>query len=142
MFNLIFFYVLLLCTNKVSVLMIMVHRMNMVIWVFKLGWVWFLTRARNCWLMRAYVFGCIFICIEVLWHLSMFVIVLEEFFYGYLLHICTLILWKGNFIVLHHFALIVLSHLCCWVHIQENFLSCIGLKTLYVFGRIWVDIAD
>ena len=36
LFNLIIFHVLLLCINKVSnFMMMMVHMMNMVIWVFK-----------------------------------------------------------------------------------------------------------
>ena len=35
LFNLIVFHVLLFCISKVGVFMIMVHMMNMVIWVFK-----------------------------------------------------------------------------------------------------------
>ena len=36
LFNLVVFHVLLLCINKVIVFMMIVHMMNMVIWVFKL----------------------------------------------------------------------------------------------------------
>ena len=38
-FELIVFHVLFLCINKMSVLMSMVHMMNMVIWVIKSEWV-------------------------------------------------------------------------------------------------------
>ena len=59
LFDLIVLHVLFLCINKVSVLMIMVHMMNIVIEVIKSEWVYFWTRARNFCLSRTYVFGCI-----------------------------------------------------------------------------------
>ena len=56
----------------------------MVIWVIKMDWVQSWTRARNCSLRRTYVFGCIFVFIEVLWSWPIFAIVIKEFFSGWL----------------------------------------------------------
>ena len=67
------------------------------------------------------VFFCIFIFIEILWPWYMFVIVLKELFYG-CLFIYVQYFSEGFFLVYHHVALAVLSHLFFKVHIQENFI--------------------
>ena len=35
-------------------------------------------------------------------------------------YICTMVIWRGNFIVFHHVSWSVISHLCCWFHTQDN----------------------
>ena len=57
-------------------------------------------------------------------------------------HVCRMVIWRGNFVLFYHVALKFISHLCCWVHIQDNFVSGMVLKMLYVFKRIWVANVD
>ena len=137
--NIVAFHVLLLCINKMSVFMMIFHMMNIFIWVFKADLVCCWIRSRDFCLRRDFFLYVSFF--QVLWSWSMFVIVLKEFFYGWL--------WiyvngpmKGKILVCHHVSWAVISLLCFWVHIQEIFLSGMGLKMFYVFGSIWVDIVD
>ena len=58
------------------------------------------------------------------------------------LHVCRIVFWRGNVVVFHHVALAVISHLWCWVHNQDNFISGIVFKMFYIFGSIGVDIVD
>ena len=54
-----------MCINKVSIIMWIVHVINMIVWVFKADWVHFWSMSINCSLRRNCV-GCIIIFIEVL----------------------------------------------------------------------------
>ena len=65
MFNLSIVNVLLLCINNMSVLMVIVHTVDMAILTFKLGWDHFWLMTSNCSLMRS-CFWCIGVFIEVI----------------------------------------------------------------------------
>ena len=58
--NSIVFHILFLVINKVSVFFMMVHMINLVIWVFKLDWFWFWKRASGCCLKRAFFCMCLY----------------------------------------------------------------------------------
>ena len=82
-FILTIFYVVFLCINKVSIIMVIFHRVDMVVWILKVDWVQFLLIMRNVSLRRICV-GCTSVFLEVfrLWYIYM--IVLKELFYGWL----------------------------------------------------------
>ena len=63
--------------------MCIVHRIDMVIWLFKAGWVHFWSMASNCSLGRSCV-GCIRVFVEVFGLWSIFMIVMKELFSGWL----------------------------------------------------------
>ena len=111
LFNLRIFYVLFLCINIMSVFMGIVHRIDMVISVFKAGWVQFWLIARSCIPRRSCV-GCISVFIEVLWPWSVFVIILKALFMDdFSLRI--MFLPRENDLVLYNAALAIISHLFC-----------------------------
>ena len=68
LFELIFFHVLFLCINGVSIFMGMFHMVGMVIGIIKADSVYFLDEGGDFSLRRACIFGCIFIFIEFLWY--------------------------------------------------------------------------
>ena len=128
MFNLIVFHVLLLCINKMSIFMGMFHMVNMVIGVIKSYQVHFFTRKSNCSLRRDY-----FLCIFFNWSPLAVIHVCdcsEGIFIWVPLHLCKMVLWRENYLEFHHVALIFISHLCCWIQNQYNFLSGVVLKML------------
>ena len=49
---------------------------------------------------------------------------------------------KGNYLVFHHFELIIISYLYCWVHIQYSILSGMGFIGSWIFEKIWVGTVD
>ena len=123
-----------------SVIIGIVHRVDLVMWVFKVHWIYFGLMTNNCSLDRSWDV-CMIIFVELFGSWSIIwlfwrICSIDDFC------LIKMVIWKENYSIFHHPASTIIALFCGWYYMYNSPPLGVELMSSLVYDRICIDTVN